>query len=185
MTNGIPSKDGFIWTFIRGTRIASTKIRHFKQQQSEIVHNIPQGPTPLGQKWLMDYNSEAAPLSYRCCSVSAAVSPYPSSLHSLLFTTAISHHSPCEVSALKGEITPIQSVSMGTISRQVQKIALFVMKVIYTCSCVELDMLPHCRPVSAKKALYQSPSRFLAFFYLRHTYTHTSRCSNSLELKSK
>lgn len=49
-----------------------------------------------------------------------------------LLTTLTSHPPLSEVSALKGEITPIQSVSMGTISRQVQKIALFRMKVIYT-----------------------------------------------------
>lgn len=33
---------------------------------------------------------------------------------------------------------------MGIITKQVWEIALFIMKIIYTCPHTELDMLPHC-----------------------------------------
>lgn len=67
------------------------------------------------------------------CSVYHQQSPPNStSLNFSLLTTLKYPPPPSEVSALKGEITPIQSVGVRTISRQVQKNALFIMKVIYT-----------------------------------------------------
>lgn len=90
--------------------------------------------------------------------------PYTlSSLISLSLPPLNHTHPPTEVSALKGEISPTQSVSMGTISRQVQKIALFVMKDIYTFSLTKVDMLLLCYPGSVSKALSLPTSCVLSF----------------------
>lgn len=87
------------------------------------------------------------------------LSPY----HPLYHTPPLSR-----VSALRGEIAPIQSVSMRTISKQVQRIALFIMKVIYTCPLVELDLLPHCH-YSAQGSF----TSLTSWIFLLHTYIHT------------
>lgn len=89
--------------------------------------------------------------------------------------------------SLKGAITPIQSASMGIISRQVWKIALFIMKVIYTCLLAVPDMLPHCHLVEAQGSCLRWFSHFLAFCpsHTSHRHTNTGMQPRHLWWKGK
>lgn len=127
-----------------------------------------------------DYSSESSVLRLRCRSASASSPLYLFLRLSLsLPTTPMWHPTPSyEVGALKGAITPIRSASMRIISRQVQKIALFIMKVIYTC--------PPCRAGHAVSLSPSKRSRLFLFPFFRflavsplhidtHTHSHTHK----------
>ena len=70
-------------------------------------------PTSSYYRWksLKDYNSKSALLGLRCCSPSAV-----SCFLCLLAFLSLNHTPASEGNALKGEITPLRSISMGTIS---------------------------------------------------------------------
>lgn len=100
----------------------------------------------------------------------------PSAVAAVIISLPPVHDPPPQplLLSLKGVITPIRSASMGIISRQVWKIALFIMKVIYTRLLAEPDMLPHCHLVKAQGSCLCSFSHFLAFCPSHTSHRHTS-----------